>query len=85
MSDLDSIQEITINCDSRSAVDTANNGIVNRKTRHYRVRVHAIHEDIENHEIKVSWIPTKSQVADFLTKALPRESFKNCLTGAGIL
>ena len=84
MSDLEQIPPITIYCDNKSAVDTAINGIVNRRTRHYRVRVHALNQDINNGEITVTWIPTQDQTADFLTKALPSDVFQRCRSRAEI-
>ena len=44
-------------------------------TKYIRVEQHWIREKIQNEEIKLQYIKTKKQVADSLTKPLPKDAF----------
>ena len=65
-----------INCDSKSAIAIAENPVQHGKTKHIQVKFHAIREAIKNHEIKLIHCSSEYQVADILTKALPRARFE---------
>jgi hypothetical protein len=52
------------------------------KTKHINMRINFMREQIINRTIKLKFVPTEDQVADILTKALPKptfEKFKNIL------
>ena len=46
------------------------------RTKHIDVRYHFVRERIERGDIRVDYVNTLEQLADILTKALPREQFK---------
>lgn len=59
-----------INCDNQGAIKVAMNPGQHTRTKHIDIRHHLIRELIENQVIKLEYIRTTSQQADFLTKAL---------------
>jgi hypothetical protein len=62
-------------CDNKAAISIAHNPVLHDRTKHVEVDKHFIKEKIDSGEICMSYIPTKSQVADVLTKSLPKRQF----------
>ena len=42
------------------------------------VRFHFTREAVERGEIKIEYVNTSAQLADYLTKALPKDAFLKC-------
>ena len=63
--------------DSLSAIELVNNPEYYAKTKHINIQYHFVREYITNNIIQLSHISTKEQLADMLTKALSRPTFKN--------
>jgi hypothetical protein len=63
--------------DNQSAISLVNNpGSGNwGRTRHFTVRYNYIKSLVEDHKIQLVYIPTKEQLADIFTKALPSQQF----------
>lgn len=59
--------------DNQGCIALAGNPIHHRRTKHIDIRYHFVRERIESGEIKVEYVPTEHQLADLLTKALPRD------------
>jgi hypothetical protein len=68
--DVDPLQA-QLYCDNKSTVTLSRNPISSDRSRHIAVRYRKIQELIEKQVMSVAWIPTKEQVGDILTKALP--------------
>ncbi|CAE7902625.1 unnamed protein product [Symbiodinium sp. KB8] len=49
------------------------------RTRHLRVRASYIHEQVENDQVVVSFVPGKNQWADLLTKSFPRQRLEELI------
>ncbi|MCH80620.1 cysteine-rich RLK (receptor-like protein kinase) 8 [Trifolium medium] len=62
-------------CDNKAAISIAHNPVQHDRTKHVEVDKHFIKEKIDSGEICMSYIPTTSQVADVLTKSLPKRQF----------
>lgn len=45
----------------------ANNGGYNPRTKHIDLNVHFVRDHVEKGDIKLIYVPTKFQLADFLT------------------
>ncbi|CAB1097046.1 unnamed protein product [Ectocarpus sp. CCAP 1310/34] len=61
--------------DNQGAIQIAHNPITNSNSKHIDVRHHFIRELVERKEITITHVPTQFQHADFLTKAISKESF----------
>jgi hypothetical protein len=62
--------------DSLLAINLANNPEYYAKTKHIDIQYHFIREHVTNNTIQLSYINTKEQLADMLTKALSGPTFK---------
>jgi hypothetical protein len=71
-------------CDSQSAINLMRNPVLHQTTKHIRVQAHFIRERIQKGDIKVLFVSTKKQKADFLTKAMTREKLEYCRENAGL-
>jgi len=69
------IDPISINIDNQSVIRLIKNPEFHKRTKHIDIRFHFIREKFENGEINISYIHTSNQLADILTKALPRDTF----------
>ena len=58
--------------DNKSAIDIALNLVQHGRTKHINVKFHSIREAKKNLLIKLHYYPTDVQLADIMTKALPR-------------
>lgn len=65
--------------DNQSAMKLAKNAEYHKLTKHIDVKYHYIRECIENNVLELKYVMSKEQLADFLTKSLPKEKFKNNL------
>src|SRR5216117_1228919 len=61
----------TIFSDNQGALTIATNPTDHQRAKHIDIRYHFIRNCIQNNSILIDYIPTASQTADILTKALP--------------
>ena len=73
-----------IKSDSQSAMSLMKNATHHPKTKHIRKQWHYVRELIESKEVRFDFISTKFQIADALTKAVPREKLEFCREGMGV-
>ena len=71
--------------DSLSAIKLANNPEHYTKTKHIDIQYHFIREHVTNNTIQLSHISIKEQLADMLTKALRKPTFKNLVRQINLL
>lgn len=65
----------TVYCDNQSTKSVIENGICSERTKHVDVKYHFTTELVERGLVVVVWVPTLSNQADMLTKALARPQF----------
>lgn len=73
--------------DNQSAIRLVKNPEYHKRTKHIDIQYHFIREKFESREIDISYISTDRQLADIMTKALPRdrfERFRNTLPMASL-
>lgn len=72
-------QSAEIYCDNQSAIRLSKDIEFHRRSKHIDIRHSFSRETQENSDIIVNYIPTGENVADVLTKPLPRNKHKTCV------
>ena len=62
-------------CDNVSSVYLSANPVHHRRTKHVELDIHFVRERVALGEFRVLHIPTKQQLADVMTKGLPKDVF----------
>lgn len=78
------VTAIGIHCDSMAALTRAQSQIYNGKSRHIRRRHITIRDLLKNGIISISYIKSKENIADPLTKGLSREQVLFTSRGMGL-
>ena len=71
--------------DNKAALEISQNPIHHDRTEHVEADQHFIKEKIESRVLDITYVPTKKQVADVLTKGLSRSSFEFMVGKLGML
>ena len=71
---------IKVFCDNNVAIAIAHNLVLHDRTKYVEVDKHFIKEKLENGLIVMPYIPTVEQVADILTKGLPKKQFDDLVS-----
>ncbi|GKC70095.1 retrovirus-related pol polyprotein from transposon TNT 1-94, partial [Tanacetum coccineum] len=67
--------KIPLYCDNKSEIALCCNNVQHSRAKHIDVRYHFIKEQVENGIVELYFVRTEYQLADILTKPLPRERF----------
>jgi len=70
--------------DNRAMLHMAVNSADSARTKHIAVPFHYLRGAVARGQIKVVYVPTHDNVADFFTKALARERFHQFCTALGM-
>lgn len=65
---------ITVHEDNMTAITIASE-IATKRSKHIDIRYHHIKQLVKSRAIKIVYCPSSDQIADILTKALPKDSF----------
>ena len=76
---------ISILCDNTSAISISKNPVMHSKTKHIPIKYHFLREQLLEQKVKLEYVPSKEQVADILTKPLPRETFEYLRQKMGVV
>uniref|UniRef100_A0A803LPX3 Uncharacterized protein n=1 Tax=Chenopodium quinoa TaxID=63459 RepID=A0A803LPX3_CHEQI len=79
------LKSITLNCDNQSATYIAKNPVFHYKTKHLEIDCHFTRDKVMEGLISLSYLPTKVQLADLFTEALPSAQFNEHLSKLGML
>ncbi|KAI5314280.1 hypothetical protein L3X38_043456 [Prunus dulcis] len=78
------VEGTPILCDNTSAIAMEKNPVHHQKTRHISWKFHFIREAIHAKEIELIYCKTEDQIADILTKALPKDRFVSLRSLLGV-
>jgi hypothetical protein len=70
--------------DSQSAMAVAGNPVNHDRTKHIDLKWHLTRHKVQEGDIKICYLETKEQIADALTKSVPRDKLEKCKTGMGV-
>lgn len=74
-----------IKVDNTSAIKIAKSNVFSDRTKHIDVRYKFIAENSFNHNIKIEYVNTNENIADYLTKPLSREKFEKFANMSGLI
>ena len=69
-------EPIIIYCDNKSTMSMSKNLVLYSKTKHIFIKYHVLREKAIEKEIRLEYVSTKNQIADILTKPLPKDTFE---------
>ncbi|GJU78536.1 hypothetical protein Tco_1275606 [Tanacetum coccineum] len=76
--------KIPLYCDNKSAIALCYNNVQHSQAKHIDVRYHFIKEQVEIGIVELYFVRTKYQLADILTKPLPRDRFNFLIEKLGM-
>ncbi len=76
---------IDLHGDNQGSITLAKNDQFHARTKHIDIHYHFIRQYIEDGLIKLSYVPTKANVADIMTKALPYDKFIRHVVEMGLI
>lgn len=73
-----------LHSDNQAAIRLVRNPEFHKRTKHVDIKYHIIREHLANNLIAVVYVPNANNVADVLTKPLPRDKFHQLLNLLGL-
>jgi len=65
-----------VRSDNQSTIKWTHNEAINKRNKHVDVKFHFLKERVVSGKIKMDWVPSESNVADIMTKPLPKGLFQ---------
>lgn len=78
------VEATEIYCDNKSALMLAKNPVFLSRTKHIEIKHHFIRELMAKGEVKLESCGTEEQLADLMTKSLPRSKHEELCSKLGI-
>ena len=80
-----SLGPVPLLCDNESAIKIAHYPVQHCRTKHIDIRYHFLRDHVSNDDISLTYVGTKHQLADILTKPLDEPRFVELRGELGIL
>lgn len=81
---VENLQPVTLHSDNQSTIYIAKNPVFHDRTKHIEIDCHFTRDKVLEGLIQLSYLPTRHQLADILTKVLPSHRFKELLSKLGV-
>lgn len=78
------LQDLQMHCDNMSSIKLAKNPVFHARTKHLEIHHHFIRERVLEGEVSIQHVRSEDQVADILTKVLPKTKFDRNRTQLGM-
>lgn len=79
------VMDCVLYVDNQSAIRLIKNPEFHKRSKHIDVRYHFIREKFQDGDFQLEYVPTKDQIADVFTKALPKERFQTLRLLLGVV
>ena len=79
------LNDITILCDNKGAIDLSKNPVQHARTKHIEIRHHFLRDNVQKGNISIEKVSSEDNIADILTKPLKREPFNLLRLGLGLM
>ena len=79
------LNDITILCDDKGAIDLSKNPVQHARTKHIEIRHHFLRDNVQKGNISIEKVSSEDNIADILTKPLKREPFNLLRLGLGLM
>nr|GEZ16185.1 copia protein [Tanacetum cinerariifolium] len=79
------LDNISILCDNKGAIDLSKNPILHSRTKHIEIRHHFLSDNVQKGNISIEKVSSKDNIADILTKPLKQEPFNLLRLGLGLM
>jgi Reverse transcriptase (RNA-dependent DNA polymerase) len=76
---------VSLKGDNDAALALLRNEQLTQRSRHYDVIHHFARERVQSGEVEFTWVPSKENVADCLTKALPKPELERAVHNLGLI
>ena len=81
---MNQMEPTNIYFDNQAAISIANNLVFHGKTKHFKIKLYFLREAHKEEVVTLLYCRTNDQIADVLTKALPKASFEDLQRKLGI-
>ncbi|GAA0146187.1 hypothetical protein LIER_06200 [Lithospermum erythrorhizon] len=81
---LNHLAHVTLYCDNTLAIHITKNLVFHERTKHIEIDFHFTQDKVLGGSLQLAHVPTKDQIADILTKALPSSQRSYLLSKLGV-
>ena len=81
---MNQIEPTEIFVDNQAAIAISKDPVFHGKTKHFNIKLYHLREEQRAGEIKLIYCKTEEQIADVLTKALPKARFEELRIKLGV-